>query len=1085
MDVPQLPPPDGSLPTLPQIADFHATHHPNSPWFLFPSKDSPQELVSVTYHEMVQASHRVAHIMRPNREGPDGEVIALLLHTDTLLYVTVVHGLFRAGFVPYPMSPRNSPQGLVHMLETVSCTRILGQASTCGLVHQVEREMQAKGIQLRIDDMPGLPEMFPQLAGKASSTSAEVEPYPASDKPVEPRAPSLYFQTSGSTGSPKSIHFTYRRMAQWLGSNVFGSSRDVRFGAMGPPTFHPMGLLLQATYPLVTGREVVIYTPQHPAPPVVPHPQNVYEVAKLAKCTALLAVPSFVEAWSLSLDTEIIEYLKTLTVLLYGGGPLALSTGDKLVRAGVPLRNGYGCTEIGNPMVSWDKLPRTSTKTDPDWVWFRVPVDAPHIKLESQGDGTYELVIYEIEGYDIAMYNVPGEKAYATSDLFEPHPTKPDLWKIVGRKDDVITLSTGEKIVPIPQEAYIASIPLIDGCMMFGREREQPGILIEPRPEHAIEQHNEAALVAFRNKIWPQIKEANELAPAFARIYKEMIIVTDPDKPLSRSGKGTPIRKQVLVAYSEEIEKLYETISASTNNYGIAPPMSWEATDSEPWLVYQATSLVLQGQSISPVFDLFQQGFDSLSATFFRNRIIGALRASESSSVRQAAQRISSNFVFEHPTIEQLAATLRSLVDPSGGADAATLHARTRVDEIRAMIEKYSDDLPTARAQAFGRGAAPIVLLTGSTGNIGSHILAYLLAEPRVARVYTLNRPSADPRGRLKAALSERDLPVKELDGPRLVLLAGDVTRDNFGLDDAQYREVIASVTHIIHSAWTVNFNLALQSFEDQVAGVRKLVDISAGTDRPVRLLVTSSIGIANAWDPAKGPVPERPLPDPEIAASIGYTASKYVVEHILSAARERGIPATAMRMGQACGPRETGAWGTTEWMPIMTKSSVTLGCLPAMSGPVAWIPLDAVGQAYVDWVLEEDVLPALVNVVHPRPTNWDVVLRGLRQELGGNLPIVPVQEWVSKLEEHAMNPTAEDLAQIPALKIVDFFRSLARPAQDDAGTSVGGAESIVDLAYETSELVRYSPAMRGIQPMSEEYARSWVRYWRAKGFVA
>ena len=32
-----------------------------------------------------------------------------------------------------------------------------------------------------------------------------------------------------------------------------------------------------------------------PAPPVVAHPQNVYEVSKLGQCTALLALPSFIE----------------------------------------------------------------------------------------------------------------------------------------------------------------------------------------------------------------------------------------------------------------------------------------------------------------------------------------------------------------------------------------------------------------------------------------------------------------------------------------------------------------------------------------------------------------------------------------------------------------------------------------------------------------------------------------------------------------------------------------------------------------------------------------------------------------------
>ena len=226
--------------------------------------------------------------------------------------------------------------------------------------------------------------------------------------------------------------------------------------------------------------------------------------------------------------------------------------------------------------------------------------------------------------------------------------------------------------------------------------------------------------------------------------------------------------------------------------------------------------------------------------------------------------------------------------------------------------------------------------------------------------------------------------------------------------------------------------------------------------------------------------------------------------------------------MGQACGPKETGAWGTTEWMPIMTKSCVALGCLPAMSGvrrilsldldsfslayqPVAWIPLDAIGQAYVDWVLNKDDLPVLVNVVHPRPTNWDVILRGLRQELGDSLPIVPMEEWVGRLEKLAKDPVPDDLTRVvslctfqwylylmpfrviqPALKIMDFFRSIAHPTQKNGEVdAAGGTKSAMNLAYETSELLRSSPVMRELQPMSEEHARAWVRYWKAKGFVA
>jgi hypothetical protein len=52
------------------------------------------------------------------------------------------------------------------------------------------------------------------------------------------------------------------------------------------------------------------------------------------------------------------------------------------------------------------------------------------------------------------------------------------------------------------------------------------------------------------------VEAANASAPGFAKVFKEMIIVTDTAKPLPRAGKGTIIRKQALVAYAAEINKL-------------------------------------------------------------------------------------------------------------------------------------------------------------------------------------------------------------------------------------------------------------------------------------------------------------------------------------------------------------------------------------------------------------------------------------------------------------------------------------------------------------------------------------------------
>lgn len=53
-----------------------------------------------------------------------------------------------------------------------------------------------------------------------------------------------------------------------------------------------------------------------------------------------------------------------------------------------------------------------------------------------------------------------------------------------------------------------------------------------------------------------EVEEANKEAPAFSRIFKEMILVANPKKPMQRAGKGTVIRKATMKLYEAEIDAL-------------------------------------------------------------------------------------------------------------------------------------------------------------------------------------------------------------------------------------------------------------------------------------------------------------------------------------------------------------------------------------------------------------------------------------------------------------------------------------------------------------------------------------------------
>lgn len=58
---------------------------------------------------------------------------------------------------------------------------------------------------------------------------------------------------------------------------------------------------------------------------------------------------------------------------------------------------------------------------------------------------------------------------------------------------------SGEKIVPVAQEGRVNASPLVSGCVMFGWEQAQAGLLIEIRPEY---RDNGNTLAEMRNRLW-------------------------------------------------------------------------------------------------------------------------------------------------------------------------------------------------------------------------------------------------------------------------------------------------------------------------------------------------------------------------------------------------------------------------------------------------------------------------------------------------------------------------------------------------------------------------------------------------------
>lgn len=51
-------------------------------------------------------------------------------------------------------------------------------------------------------------------------------------------------------------------------------------------------------------------------------------------------------------------------------------------------------------------------------------------------------------------------------------------------------------------ETLISANHILSGVRTFGRGRNQTGVLVEPKPEYAIDVTDDKQVAEFRNKIW-------------------------------------------------------------------------------------------------------------------------------------------------------------------------------------------------------------------------------------------------------------------------------------------------------------------------------------------------------------------------------------------------------------------------------------------------------------------------------------------------------------------------------------------------------------------------------------------------------
>lgn len=180
----------------------------------------------------------------------------------------------------------------------------------------------------------------------------------------------------------------------------------------------------------------------------------------------------------------------------------------------------------------------------------------------------------------------------------------------------------------------------------------------------------------------------------------------------------------------------------------------------------------------------------SLQATWIRNSILHALRTSSKTNIR----KIPINFVYSNPTVSGLASFVHGVAN---SGYSRTEDRPTAAKAMEDMLEKYTRQLPMHLPvnEQDNLPMREVVLLTGSTGCLGSALLAQLAVDPEVTKIYALNRTGKTTlRERQRDVLLARGYDADAtIDSSKVALLEADLIQPTLGLPQITYDEVSAS----------------------------------------------------------------------------------------------------------------------------------------------------------------------------------------------------------------------------------------------------------------------------------------------------
>jgi fatty acid CoA ligase FadD9 len=889
-----------------------------------------------TYGEVWSRSMALARALARRLEPPtrDDERVFLGIATrNRAEWVVADLAALTRGYVVVPLPPGESDEKLAQMLELARPDALVCERADVARLAEIGG---ARGRRLLVvcDGASSLPAAVPSIHFDDLVAEGGAGPVPPPAERAEDDLCTVLF-TSGSTGTPKGAMHSYASFYSMVARS--GAGQHPRH-LSSQPLAH-LNERLYLPWVLVHGGEIAFSRDgtelmdelRSFEPTAVASVPRLFEVLyasyqrRVAAAVAAEPAISRTAHEARALAEARAAFGSRLLWVAVGSAPVSPEVLGFLHRCFADLHvvHGYGTTETGAIVIDG------MTPSNVEVKLVSLPDSAAHPAGRERGRDRGEIWVRSpsaIMGYlGDAAVALDSDGFFPTGDLGER--AADGTIGVVGRLRNAVKLAQGEFVTAESIETALGTAPVADRVYAHV-EAGAPGVAVLvfpdadalarllgcPDADLATLARRADAASAVLAELRAHGRRAGLASWELPRgVLLEATVPSTDNSLLSHVGKLA--RGVITARYGARLRGLARGTVAGAN-------LERDGGNDNIGAVAARIAAIASGvvgRPVNPREPPAELGVDSLATA----ELLAVLNEALGREVPLHAW-------FSAPSIEQLADSL------GGSAAPVTAPAADLVAED--LAAGLAGD-PAAAAPC--RLPLQEVLLTGSTGLLGAHLLEAVLARTSL-RITCLVRAPDNRAGmaRLREVLAAYAIPQAGLDSGRVRVMAGDLAAPTLGLADAQYRDLRVAVDAIVHAGAEVNWLAPHSALRGpNVHGTRAVLELAAmDRRRPVHFVSTISTAPPGGDEDTMLPL--------EAAPRSPYGLTKWIAEQHVRRAGAAGLPVAVYRPGMIAAHSRRGHGNPDDFLHRYLVGAAELGLYLDLDAPLDMTPVDYVADS-------------------------------------------------------------------------------------------------------------------------------------------